>query len=45
MRKTSGARKNVGAPTFKVKLEACFVWLTEYRAEILNYRKEKPLGA
>jgi len=25
------ARGNVGAPTFKVTLEAYFVWLTEYR--------------
>jgi len=36
MRKSSGAEKNVGAPTFKVKLEAYSVWKTEYRAEILN---------
>jgi hypothetical protein len=36
MRESSGARENVGAPTFKVTLEAYSVWLTEYRSEISN---------
>jgi hypothetical protein len=39
MRKSSGAQKNVGAPTFKVKLEGYFVWLTEYRREISSCGK------
>jgi hypothetical protein len=35
-----GALKNVGAPTFKVTLEAYSVWLTKYRAENSRYRKK-----
>jgi hypothetical protein len=34
------ARENVGAPTFKVTLEAYSVWLTEYRPGDASWEKK-----
>jgi hypothetical protein len=33
-------RENVGAPTFKVTLEAYSVWLTEYRPGNASWEKK-----
>jgi hypothetical protein len=33
------AVENVGVPTFKVKLEGYFVWLTKYRTAITSCGK------